>query len=151
MLLFTGDCLGSGFGQSFGTVERLTQFADDSKSLVDHISSKYSPYERYSLRVYAGHAWQNGFGGPPGKDVERVDVGYLDWRFVQNMASCARGILAGKWLVEGSGLRYVGGKDQTDRWASQMVFGIGASRPQPYRTVRGFGSPALDRMPAIQA
>jgi hypothetical protein len=33
-----------------------------------------------------------------------VDVGYLDWRFIQDVSACANGILQGKWLVEGSGI-----------------------------------------------
>ena len=57
-------------------------------------------------------------------------MGYLDWRFVQNVASCASGILGGKWLVEGSGLVQVGKMAYTDAWpgaAGQaiMVYGIG--------------------------
>ncbi len=83
------------------------------------------------LRVYTGHYWQNVYGGFMSPNLDRVDVGYLDWRFVQNVASCAEGILRGKWLVEGSDLRLVGKMTNTDAWPSAngraiMVYGIGA-------------------------
>jgi glyoxylase-like metal-dependent hydrolase (beta-lactamase superfamily II) len=130
MLLFTGDALGSGFGQAVASVERLKFIAEDAQKLVDHLSANFTPYERYALRVYTGHAWQNGYGGFMSPNNDRVDVGYLDWRFVQNVAACANGILKGKWLAEGSGLRYVGKMAYTDSWPSAagraiMVHGIG--------------------------
>ena len=130
MLLFTGDALGSGFGQAFPTIEKLRSFAEDSQKLVDYILNNFSPYERYALRVYTGHAWQNVYGGFWSPNHAKVDVGYLDWRFVQNVASCADGILKGKWLVDGSGLEYVGKMEYTDAWPSAagraiMMYGIG--------------------------
>ena len=69
-MLFTGDALGSGFGQAFATVERLKNFAEDTQKLVDYIKANFSPYERYALRVYTGHWWQNAYGGflHPNKD-----------------------------------------------------------------------------------
>jgi glyoxylase-like metal-dependent hydrolase (beta-lactamase superfamily II) len=129
-LLFTGDALGSGFGQAFRSVDRLKVFAEDTRKLVDDVSSRLAPYERYALRVYTGHTWQNVYGGFMHPNKDKVDVGYLDWRFVQNVASCATGILAGKWQVEGSGLNHVGNMAYTDAWpgaAGQaiMVYGIG--------------------------
>ncbi len=130
MLLFSGDALGSGFGQAFRSVDRLKVFAEDTKALVDYVSSNFAPYQRYALRVYTGHTWQNVYGGFMSPNKNNVDVGYLDWRFVQNVASCASGILGGKWLVEGSGLNHVGNMTYTDAWpgaAGQaiMVYGIG--------------------------
>jgi glyoxylase-like metal-dependent hydrolase (beta-lactamase superfamily II) len=130
MLLFTGDTIGSGFGQAFANIERLKYVAEDAQKLVDYITANFSPYERYALRVYTGHAWQNAYGGFMSPNHDRVDVGYLDWRFVQNVSSCANGILKGKWLVEGSGLRYVGNMEYTDSWPSAkgraiMLYGIG--------------------------
>jgi glyoxylase-like metal-dependent hydrolase (beta-lactamase superfamily II) len=130
MLLFTGDALGSGFGQAFRSVDRLKVFAEDARKLVEHISSRFAPYERYALRVYTGHTWQNVYGGFMSPNKANVDVGYLDWRFVQDVASCATGILGGKWLVEGSGLAQVGKMAYTDAWpgaAGQaiMVYGTG--------------------------
>ena len=129
-LLFTGDAIGSGFGQSFRSVDRLKVFADDARGLVSYLAANLAPYERYALRVYTGHTWQNVHGGFLSPNKENVDVGYLDWRFVQNVASCATGILAGKWLVEGSGLAHVGNMAYTDAWpgaAKQaiMLYGIG--------------------------
>jgi hypothetical protein len=64
-------------------------------------------------------------------------VGYLDWRFLQDMASCANGIVKAKWLVEGSGLRFVeystdprsGNYSASARPGERrgmMIFGIGS-------------------------
>jgi hypothetical protein len=63
-------------------------------------------------------------------EKEKVDVGYLDWRFIQDVASRANGIFKGKWLVEGSGLKHAGKMAYSDCWpgaAGQaiMVYGIG--------------------------
>jgi glyoxylase-like metal-dependent hydrolase (beta-lactamase superfamily II) len=125
MMLFTGDAIGSGFGQYFATVEKLNQVAEDSQTLVDYIRKNFPPYERYSLRVFTGHAAQNLYGGFMAGDHQKIDIGYLDWRFVQDVALCANGILQGKWLVEGSGLRYLGKKGDTNRWSSAMLYGTG--------------------------
>jgi len=94
------------------------------------VSSNFAPYQRYALRVYTGHTWQNVYGGFMHPNKDKVDVGYLDWRFVQNVASCASGILGGKWQAEASGLNHVGTMAYTDAWpgaAGQaiMVYGIG--------------------------
>jgi glyoxylase-like metal-dependent hydrolase (beta-lactamase superfamily II) len=129
-LVFSGDALGSGFGQAFPTIEKLRQVAEDSQKLVDYIKANYSPYERYGLRVYTGHWWQNAYGGFLHPNKAPVDVGYLDWRFIQDVATCANGILRGKWLVDGSGVKYIGDMAYTDAWTSAkgraiMVSGIG--------------------------
>ena len=129
-LVFSGDALGSGFGQAFGTVERLKQVAEDSQNLVNYIKANYAPYERYLLRVYTGHSWQNAYGGFLHPNKASIDVGYLDWRFIQDVSACANGILQGKWLVEGSGIKYMGNMLHTDAWGSAagraiMVSGIG--------------------------
>jgi len=100
-LVFSGDALGSGFGQAFGTVERLRQVAEDSQKLVNYIKANYAPYERYVLRVYTGHSWQNAYGGFLHPNKASIDVGYLDWRFIQDVSACANGILQAKWLVDG--------------------------------------------------
>ena len=126
LMLFTGDALGSGFGQAFGTVERLKQFADDSQKLVDYLTANLSPYERYGLRVYTGHSWQILYGGFAHPNHDMVDVGFLDWRFVQDMASCASGILKGKWLSEGSGFQFLAKTGLRDRWNPRMIYGIGS-------------------------
>ena len=130
MYLFTGDALGSGFGQAFPTVPILKVFAEDSQDLVEYIKANFTPYARYSLKVFTGHSWQNVFAGWWSQNHDLVDVGYLDWRFVQNEASCASGILKGKWLVEGSGLQIMG-KLSPESWLGEgekaiMVYGIGS-------------------------
>ncbi len=130
MYLFTGDSIGSGFGQAFPTVARLKAFAEDTQKFVDYIHANYSPYQRYSMKVFTGHSWQNTYGGWWSPKHAKVDVAYLDWRFVQNVVSCANGILKGDWLVPGSGLQYVGKMEYTDAWPSAsgraiMVYGIG--------------------------
>jgi glyoxylase-like metal-dependent hydrolase (beta-lactamase superfamily II) len=129
-LIFSGDALGSGFGQAFGSVERLKQVAEDSQNLVNYIKANYAPYERYLLRVYTGHWWQNAYGGFLHPNKSSIDVGYLDWRFIQDVSACANGILQGKWLVDGSGIKYMGNMVYTDAWGSAagraiMVSGIG--------------------------
>ncbi len=130
MIVFSGDALGSGFGQAFPTIEKLRQVADDSQKLVEYVKANYTPYERYGLRVYTGHWWQNAYGGFLHPNKSSIDIGYLDWRFIQDVASCANGILQGKWLVEGSGIRYIGNMAYTDAWPSAegraiMVCGTG--------------------------
>jgi glyoxylase-like metal-dependent hydrolase (beta-lactamase superfamily II) len=130
MYLFTGDSIGSGFGQAFPTIDRLRQFAQDSHQLVEYISSRFPPYERYALKVFTGHSWQNSYGGWWSPKHAKVDVGYLDWRFVQDVSSAANGILKGEWLTPGSGLQYVGKMEYTDAWPSAggraiMVYGTG--------------------------
>lgn len=129
-MLFTSDALGSGIGQSMRSVERLSVFAEDSQKLVEYIKANFLPYERYGLKVFTGHTWQNVYGGFMSPDREKVDLGYLDWRFVQDVASCAKGITEGRWLREGSGLFMAGKMEYTDSWpgaAGQaiMVYGTG--------------------------
>ena len=130
MYMFTGDSLGSGFGQAFPRVETLKAFAEDSQKLVDYIKTNFTPWQRYSMKVFTGHSWQNVYAGWWGPNHPKVDVGYLDWRFVQDVASCANGILQGKWLVNGSGLVNVGTMEYTDAWPGAagrtiMVYGTG--------------------------
>jgi glyoxylase-like metal-dependent hydrolase (beta-lactamase superfamily II)/S-formylglutathione hydrolase FrmB len=130
MLVFSGDALGSGFGQAFPTIEKLRQVAEDSQKLVEYVKANFTPYERYGLRVYTGHWWQNAFGGFMHPNKSQVDVGYLDWLFIQDVATCANGILQGKWLIDGSGVRYIGNMAFTDAWPSAegraiMVYGTG--------------------------
>ncbi len=130
MLVFSGDALGSGFGQAFPTIEKLKQVAEDAQKLVEYLKANYTPYERYNLRVYTGHWWQNAYGGFLHPNKSPIDIGYLDWRFLQDVASCANGILQGKWLVDGSGVRYIGNMAYTDAWPSAegraiMVYGTG--------------------------
>jgi glyoxylase-like metal-dependent hydrolase (beta-lactamase superfamily II) len=138
-MLFTGDCFGNGEGLGMGRPETIKNFAVDSQRLVDFILANFPPYERYALKIYSGHAWENGFEG---YQVNRdpIDVGYLDWRFLQDMAACANGIVKGLWLVEGSKLRFVetstdsrggnsgrGGQGSTpgDK-RGMMIYGIGS-------------------------
>jgi len=130
MLVFSGDALGSGFGQAFPTIDKLKQVAEDSQKLVEFLKANYTTYKRYGLRVYTGHWWQNAYGGFLHPNKSQIDIGYLDWRFMQDVATCANGILQGKWLVDGSGVRYIGNMAYTDAWPSAegraiMVSGIG--------------------------
>jgi glyoxylase-like metal-dependent hydrolase (beta-lactamase superfamily II) len=105
-MLFTGDCFGNGEGLGMSTGPKIKDFAVDSERLVDYALVNFSPYERYTLRIYSGHSWENGFEGYT-LNKDPIDVGYLDWRFLQDMAACANGIVRGRWLVAGSGLRFV--------------------------------------------
>jgi glyoxylase-like metal-dependent hydrolase (beta-lactamase superfamily II) len=133
-MLFTGDALGSGFGVGVSSGERVRNMAEDTQKLVDYSMANFSPYERYALQVYTGHSWQNGYGGSYKVGDTPVDVGYLDWRFIQDMRSCVNAIVKGQWLAEGSRLRFLEMSDDTSRLPSNagrgkrgyMVYGIGS-------------------------
>ena len=76
----------------------------------------------------ADHAWSD--CGPSAPRVGWPVLGYLDWRFIQDVATCSNGILQGKWLVDGSGVSYKGNMTYTDAWPSAegraiMVSGTG--------------------------
>jgi glyoxylase-like metal-dependent hydrolase (beta-lactamase superfamily II) len=105
-MLFTGDCFGNGEGLGMGRPDSLKNYAADTQRLVNFILANFPPYERYALQLYSGHAWENGFEGYQ-VNSNPIDVGFLDWRFLQDMAACANGILKGRWLEAGSGLRFV--------------------------------------------
>lgn len=129
-MLFSSDALGSGIGQSMRAVDRLQMFAVDSKKLVEYITANFDPYERYEIKVFTGHTWQNVYGGFMSPNKPKVDLGYLDWRFVQDVATCANGLLEGKWLEPGSGLVHIGNMEYTDSWPGAvgqaiMVYGTG--------------------------
>jgi glyoxylase-like metal-dependent hydrolase (beta-lactamase superfamily II) len=134
-MLFTGDAIGSGFGQSFGNASALKSVAEDSQKLVEAIKANLSPWERYSLKVFTGHTWQNVYGGFVTRDAETIDLGYLDWQFVQDFALDANQILKGKWLDDGSGLRAVK-STHPEFWSEQSVFMVygTASIVLPLRT-----------------
>ena len=106
-MVFTGDCYGNGEGLGAASGDRIRMFAQSSQKFEDYILANFAPLGRYTLRVYSGHSWENGYQGFYREGPVPVDVGFLDWRFLQNMASCANGIVKGKWLVEGSGLNFV--------------------------------------------
>lgn len=133
-MLFTGDALGSGFGVGVSSGERVRNMAEDTQKLVDWVVAKFPPYERYALQVYTGHSWQNGYGGSYKVGDTPVDVGYLDWRFIQDMRSCVNAIVKGEWLSEGSRLRFLEMSNETSRMPSNagrgprgyMVYGIGS-------------------------
>ena len=133
-MLFTGDALGSGFGVGVSSGERVRNMAEDTQKLVDYVASNFSPSERYALQVYTGHSWQNGYGGSYKVGDTPVDVGYLDWRFIQDMRSCVNAIVKGEWLAEGSRLRFLEMSGDTSRLPSNagrgkrgyMVYGIGS-------------------------
>jgi glyoxylase-like metal-dependent hydrolase (beta-lactamase superfamily II) len=126
-VLLTGDALGFGVGISFASGVPLKNFTEDSQKLVDYILANFSLYERSALRVYTGHSSLDVRGGYSGPNLDNVDGGYLDWRFIQNMRSCANAIAKGLWLVEGSGLRYVKRQPNSNSSPSAtMVYGIGS-------------------------
>jgi glyoxylase-like metal-dependent hydrolase (beta-lactamase superfamily II) len=134
-LIFTGDALGVGTGVGLSTGDKIKAFAEDSQKLVDYILANFSPYERYAIRVYTGHSAPAGNGPVRYANATPVDVGFLDWRFIQNMASCAKLVVNGRWLDEGSGLRFVestnpnNGKNpsaQPGEKTGRMVYGIGS-------------------------
>jgi glyoxylase-like metal-dependent hydrolase (beta-lactamase superfamily II) len=129
-MIFTLDAYGNGVGQTFSAAANFNIFLEDSQKLTDYINTNFTPYERYALKVFVGHTWLNPSSPYYSPNREKVDVGYLDWRYVQNLLSCAKGIKEGKWLVEGSGLLYVGKMPLVDFWPSVvgraiMVYGTG--------------------------
>ena len=136
-MVFTGDCYGNGEGLGARSGDRIRIFAQSSRKFADYLLANFSPYERYALKVYSGHSWENGYQGFYRDGKVPVDVGYLDWRFLQNMASCADGIVKGRWLVEGSGLRFVeystdpnsgnyNASARPDERRGAMIYGIGS-------------------------
>jgi glyoxylase-like metal-dependent hydrolase (beta-lactamase superfamily II) len=144
-MIFTGDALGSGFGVGVRSGELVRRMAEDTQKLVDYVTANFSPYERYALQVYTGHSWQNGYGGSYKPGDTPVDIGYLDWRFIQDMRSCVNAIVKGQWLVEGSGLRFLEMSDETSRMPSN------AGRGKRGYMVRGIGSLMITRDVAYEA
>lgn len=127
MMLFTGDALGIGAGRSLRNAAALQVWAEDARRLVDYLKASFTPYERYSLKVYTGHSVENPIPGFISPNHGRVDIAYLDWRFVQDQASCGNAILKGQWLVPDSGLRYMEViNSQSGRKVSLFTYGIGA-------------------------
>ena len=128
-ILVTGDAVGFGNGLGLTTVDKINGFRVDIQKLVDYIFANFSPYERYALRVYTGHSHLDTRGASPNQDA--VDSGYMDWRYIQNMASCANAVAKGMWLVEGSPLRYVRRQPNSNPSPAVdegaiMVYGIGS-------------------------
>jgi glyoxylase-like metal-dependent hydrolase (beta-lactamase superfamily II) len=127
MMLFTGDALGIGAGRSLRSAAQLNVWAEDTQKLVDYMKAHFTPYERYSLKVYTGHSVENPIPGFISPNHGRVDIAYLDWRFVQDQASCGNAILKGQWLVPDSGLRHMEViNSQSGRKVSILTYGIGA-------------------------
>ncbi len=127
MMLFTGDALGIGAGRSLRNAVALKVWAEDTQRLVGYMKANFTPYERYSLKVYTGHSVENPIPGFLSPNHGRVDIAYLDWRFVQDQASCGNAILKGHWLVPDSGLRYMEVvNSQSGREVSLFTYGIGA-------------------------
>ena len=127
MMLFTGDALGIGAGRSLRDAASLKVWAEDAQRLVDYMKANFTPYERYSLKVYTGHSVENPIPGFLSPNHGRVDIAYLDWRFVQDQASCGNAILKGQWLVPDSGLRHMEVvNSQSGRKVSLLTYGIGA-------------------------
>jgi glyoxylase-like metal-dependent hydrolase (beta-lactamase superfamily II) len=127
MMLFTGDALGIGAGRSLRNAAALTVWAEETQELVDYVKANFTPYERYALKVYTGHSVENPIPGFLSPNHGRVDIAYLDWRFVQDQASCGNAILKGMWLVPNSGLRYMEViNSQSGREVSLFTYGIGA-------------------------
>jgi len=126
MMLFSGDALGIGAGRSLRSAANLKVWAEDTQKLVEYIKAKFG-YERYGLKVYTGHSVENPIPGFISYTHRHVDIAYLDWRFVQDQASCGNAILKGLWLVPDSGLRYMEViNTQSLRQVSLFTYGIGA-------------------------
>jgi len=126
-MIFTGDCLGIGAGRSLRNATMLKMWAEDTQKLVDYLKANYSPYQRYGLRVYTGHSVENVIPGFLNINHGRLDLSYMDWRFLQDQALCGNAILKGQWLNPESGLQYREViNSQTRKQVSLFTFGIGA-------------------------
>ncbi len=126
-MIFTGDCLGIGAGRSLRGAESLKMWSDDTQKLVDYIKATLPPYQRYGLKVYTGHSVENVIPGFLNINHGRLDLSYLDWRFLQDQALCGNAILKGQWLNPESGLHYMEiVNSQTRQKVSLFTFGIGA-------------------------
>jgi glyoxylase-like metal-dependent hydrolase (beta-lactamase superfamily II) len=124
-ILFTGDALGFASGANFASADRLKNFTEDIQKLADYILANFSLYERAALKLYTGHSSLDVRGGYSGSNMDNVDGAYLDWRYIQNLRSCANAIAKGAWLGEGSPLRLI--KRQLDPKSppvATMVYGI---------------------------
>lgn len=127
MMLFTGDCLGIGAGRSLSDAASLKVWAADTQRLVDYMKAHFTPYQRYALKVYTGHSVENPIPGFLNINHGRLDIDYLDWRFVQDQALCGAAVLKGQWLNPESGLRYQEViNSQTRQRVSLFTYGIGA-------------------------
>ena len=128
MMLFTGDCLGIGVGRSLRTAEQLKMWAEDTPKLVSYIETNYKPFQRYALKVFTGHSLGNPSEGFVNADHPRLDLDYLDWRFVQDQALCANAIVKGLWLKPNTGLYLMERTNaQTGQKTYQFLYGIGAA------------------------
>jgi|GEM_PF-1187621 len=107
-MIFTGDALGSGCGQSFNDIGRLNLFAIDMQRLVDYIMINFLPYERYTLQVQVGNSWQTAWGGSPDSFLPLIDLAFLDWCFIQDLATGSRLMFEGVWLDQRSMLHHLG-------------------------------------------
>jgi len=92
VFVFTGDALIPG-------IRPTEQVAEDVQKLVDYIFANFSPYERYAIRVYPAHAHTI-------SEEAKADVVFQDWRFLQDMATLTKGIVAGTWQEKGSGFHF---------------------------------------------
>ena len=126
-MLFTGDCIGIGAGRSLWDAQSLKVWAEDTERLVDYLKANLRPYQRYGLKVYTGHSVENPIPGFLNINHGRLDIDYLDWRFVQDQALCGNAILKGQWLNPESGLHYMEViNSQTRQQVSLFTYGIGA-------------------------
>ena len=62
-MVFTGDCYGNGEGLGAASGDMIRTFAQSSQKFEDYILANFSPQERYALKVYSGHGWENGYQG----------------------------------------------------------------------------------------
>jgi glyoxylase-like metal-dependent hydrolase (beta-lactamase superfamily II) len=142
-MLFTGDCLGIGAGRSLRTAEQLKMWAEDTPKLVSYIENGFKPFQRYGLKVFTGHSLGNPVEGFVNSDHPKLDLDYLDWRFVQDQALCANAIVKGLWLKPNTGLYLMERTNpQTGQKTYQFLYGIGAADMPLAEAYKAAGLPA---------
>lgn len=130
MMLFTGDAISPGprRKRELRSAEAFNNFTEDINKLVNHIMTNFEPYDRYRLQVYTGHSGEMIYHATKTDVVDSMleDAGYGEWRFIQDMANCANGIVKGTWLDKTNGFYYFEVPSTGNQKQIQIVYYLGA-------------------------
>jgi len=109
------------WGQALARLSHHRKAQTGSRGLSEageYLKANFTSYERYGATGLYRPLVAECLWWVPAPEQIPIDIGYLDWRFIQDVASCSNGILQGKWLVDGSGVSYTGNMTYTDAWPS---------------------------------